>query len=95
MTNQTPKDHGNASIASKSMPPGELGDSAFDSHASSRRSENQEMILGTSELRGHVNTTSEVSGSVVYGAKGISYVGATHWAAILDDVRLRLLLNET
>lgn len=37
--------------------------------------------------------TMSTSGKVVVSGKETTYVGATHWAAILDDVRLFLALN--
>lgn len=33
------------------------------------------------------------SGQVVFGGKETQYVGATHWAAILNDVRALFLTN--
>jgi hypothetical protein len=39
-----------------------------------------------------ITTSSASSGQVLLGSNESTYVGATHWAAILEDVRLSYLI---
>ena len=49
---------------------------------------NPEIYDAYNGQRTSVHGQSNSSGQVVLGSKESTYVGATHWAAVLDDVRL-------
>jgi hypothetical protein len=64
----------------------EGGDPQFDLQMPHQQWKNPESA--TSLLSEPTDTRRNASGSRVEGMKATTYVGATHWAAILDDVSI-------
>jgi len=81
-----------------SRPTDGLNDSASNSHTSLPHFVSQ--LHNPAEIRGtsveapiyNKDGFSNSSGQVVLGPNETTYVGATHWAAILDDVRFYMFL---
>ena len=70
----------NPSIRNMDVPRHGIGDSTTNSHSIS-------MIDAPDHDLEVVATTSTPSGQVLLGSSESTYVGATHWAAMLEDVR--------
>lgn len=58
-----------------------IGNQTMSSEQKCSRFDDQQMVESSQR-----EEPPESSGSVVHGMKETAYVGATHWAAILDDV---------